>query len=202
MSHPTLPPPSGDPRPRGLRDVATGEIGRRGLEALNAFNARHPWSHNDHFHSWITSHLPDRRERALDVGCGRGELLGVLAPLLTEVAAIDADADMRTAARSRTATLPNVHVDDALLPDLVETGSGSFDLVTMIAVLHHLELEEALTQVRDLLRPGGKLLVVGLAAPRTARDMAWEAASIDEPVDRSGPAPVVGARNRRHPCRW
>jgi SAM-dependent methyltransferase len=39
----------------------------------------------------------------------------------------------------------------------------SFDLVTSVASLHHLDAETALARLRDLLRPGGVLAVVGLA---------------------------------------
>jgi hypothetical protein len=36
--------------------------------AMRDLNARHPWNHNDHFHSWILANLPERRRTALDVG--------------------------------------------------------------------------------------------------------------------------------------
>lgn len=52
------------------------------------------------------------------------------------------------------------------------------DLVTMVAVLHHLEMQEALREVRRLLAPGGRFLVVGLAPPRNVRDHLWDLASI------------------------
>lgn len=55
---------------------------------------------------------------------------------------------------------------------------GPFDLVTMVAVLHHLDVEAALRRVGALLRPGGKFLCVGLAPPVSPIDHAWELASI------------------------
>jgi SAM-dependent methyltransferase len=162
----------------GLRDVNDHPIGVRGAEALRRLNARHPWNHNDHFHAWITSRLPAHRGRALDVGCGRGALLETLAPLFDQVTGIDVDQEMREAADARCARLENVEVTGTPLAALAEDRPGGVDLVTMIAVLHHLDLEDALTQVPDLLAPGGRLLVVGLAPPRTARDQLWDAASI------------------------
>ena len=48
--------------------------GQHLVAALNRFNQRHPWSHNDRFHGWVLRRLPRRRETALEVGCGRGEL--------------------------------------------------------------------------------------------------------------------------------
>ena len=54
---------------------------------------------------------------------------------------------------------------------------GLFDLVTMVAVLHHLEVEQALHEVHRLLAPGGRLLVVGLAQPHSVVDHLWDSAS-------------------------
>ncbi len=152
----------------------THPVARRVAAGLNAFNAAHPWNHNEHFHGWILRHLPARRDRGLDVGCGRGELLAALAVRFDAVHGTDVDAAMRKAARLRCAALPNVTVDDAQLADL----DGPYDLITMIAVLHHLDVAEALRQVERLLAPGGRLLVVGLAPPTTPLDVVWDLASM------------------------
>lgn len=137
-------------------------------------NARHPWSHNDHFHSWILANLPEQRRAALDVGCGRGELLAALAPHVDVVVGNDRDAAMREDAARRCAGLANVRVDDGAWTET----AGPFDLVTMVAVLHHLEVTDALRAVRRLLAPGGRFLAVGLAPPHSLRDHAWDLASI------------------------
>lgn len=143
-------------------------------KAMADLNARHPWSHNDHFHPWVLAHLPERRGSALDVGCGRGELLAAVSPYFGEVLGIDVDEEMRAAAARRCAGLPHVSVTGEALDEL----RGGFDLVTMVAVLHHLDASAALRQVRRLLAPGGRFLAVGLARPRSLRDHAWDAASI------------------------
>ena len=141
---------------------------------MHRLNNRHPWSHNDAFHPWIATQLPAQRGEAVDVGCGRGELLALLAEHFSHVRGIDADAEMRSASRSRTAGLPNVTVERTALEDL----APGFDLVTMIAVLHHLDLEPALQHVRRLLNPGGRFLCVGLARPQSLADHAWDVASM------------------------
>ena len=133
-------------------------------------NAAHPWSHNDHFHGWIVRHLPERRRRALDVGCGRGDLLARLAPHFAAVDGSDRDAEMRAVSTTRVAPWPHVSITGDQLADL----AGPYDLVTMVAVLHHLDAREALTEVRRLLAPGGRFLVVGLARPQTRVDWAWD----------------------------
>lgn len=147
---------------------------KRLIPAMNSFNARHPWSHNDRFHWWILRNLPPRRSRVLDVGCGRGELLARLAGKFDTVHGTDLSRDMRTAAEERCAGLPNVTIDAAQMEDL----AGPYDAITMVAVLHHLAEKEALRQVQRLLAPGGRLLVVGLAPPMSMMDQAWDVASL------------------------
>ncbi|GAA1120741.1 class I SAM-dependent methyltransferase [Kribbella jejuensis] len=151
------------------RTFANGTV----VAKLEALNARHPWSHNDHFHSWILANLPERRHSALDVGCGRGELLASLAPHFATVQGADADASMRELAAQRCSGLANVTVQAG---EWART-SGPFDLVTMIAVLHHLDVANALRDVRRLLAPNGKFLAVDLAVPSSLRDHAWDLAS-------------------------
>ncbi len=53
------------------------------------------------FHAWITTRLPDQRHDALDVGCGRGELLATLAEHFDSGRGIDADVEMQQAATAR-----------------------------------------------------------------------------------------------------
>ncbi|MDF1487808.1 class I SAM-dependent methyltransferase [Tessaracoccus caeni] len=148
-------------------------IGQAFRERMRQLNARHPWSHNDHFHSWILANLPEPCRSVLDVGCGRGELLTALAPHVDHVVGADIDEEMRDVAARHCERLTNVSVTDRVWNEV----EGSFDAVTMIAVLHHLPVEEALRDVRRLLAPGG-LLVVGLAVPVTLADHAWDMASM------------------------
>jgi SAM-dependent methyltransferase len=134
-------------------------------------NAAHPWSHNDHFHGWVLRHLPERRHRALDVGCGRGRLLERLAQHFEAVEGCDVDPEMRAVSATRVGGRPTVTVHGERLADL----TGPYDLITMVAVLHHLDAQSALTDVRRLLAPGGRFLVVGLAKPATPVDRVWDA---------------------------
>jgi SAM-dependent methyltransferase len=134
-----------------VRNALRAGVGARAAAAMRALNARHPWSHNDAFHSWIIARLPARRDEALDVGCGRGALLARLAQHFDHVHGIDVDARMREASAARCAGLPNVTVDATPLERVPE----GKDVVTMIAVLHHLDLTPALRQVRAILKPAG-----------------------------------------------
>lgn len=164
---------------------------RRAAEGLQNFNSRHPWSHNDHFHRWILTNLPARRDSAIDIGCGQGELVARLAAQFAQVRGTDVDADMRAEATRRCADLNNVTIDDSQLAEL----EGPVDLVTMVAVLHHLDVEQALIEVNRVLAPGGRFLAVGLAAPASLRDTLWDLASaVTNPLIGliKHPRPVTG----------
>ena len=129
-----------------LRTFARSYAGGALSTGMARLNARHPWSHNDHFHRWIVRHLPDQRRSALDVGCGRGELLGTLASHFDQVHGTDRDAGMRQAAARRVAQLPNASVDAQQLVEL----QGGYDLITMVAVLHHLDVDGSLVEAIEL----------------------------------------------------
>ena len=140
---------------------------------LDAFNQRHPWSHNDHFHGWILRRLPAARRAALDVGCGRGNLVALLVDQFGLVDGIDRDAEMARASAARFAGDDRVTVRQLPFGEL----TGEYDVITMIAVLHHMQLEPSLRHAAGVLSGGGKLLVVGLARVATPRDAAFELAS-------------------------
>lgn len=64
-----------------------------------------------------------------------------------------------------------------VLGDLETAGlvPGSFDVVTAVAMLHHIDHRVGLRQLADLVAPGGLLLVVGLARSRSLRELARDA---------------------------
>lgn len=162
---------------------------------LGRVNARHPWNHNAHFHNWILRNLPARRQAALDVGCGTGVLAGKLAPRFARVTGIDADAGMAAAASARLAHDPVVTIRRCGFEDFAASaGDGEADLITMVAVLHHLDLDDTLTRIPGLLAPGGRLLVVGLARANSLPDLAVDLVS-------AAANPVMGLIKHPHPAR-
>lgn len=159
--------------------TSTNPVITNASRALETFNSRHPWSHNDHFHGWILRHLPERRARALDVGCGHGELLARLAGQFESAHGTDLSPEMVQIARRRCRDLPNVTVDGQQLTEM----EGPYDVVTMVAVLHHLNTDDALRQVRRLLSPGGRFLMVGLTQPTGVVDELWDlAGALSNPI--------------------
>nr|WP_250637349.1 class I SAM-dependent methyltransferase [Streptomyces griseochromogenes] len=46
---------------------------------------------------------------------------------------------------------------------MVELPAAECDFICSVTTIHHMDFEAALMRMRDLLRPGGTLVVVGLA---------------------------------------
>lgn len=118
------------------------------------------WNHNLHYHRVVLDTVPDRCRRALDVGCGEGSLARDLRRAVPHVVAVDLHEPSIRLARRQDAAGIDFLVGD-FLSDLFEP--ASFDLVASVAALHHMDARLALRRMRDLLRPGGRLAVVGLA---------------------------------------
>jgi SAM-dependent methyltransferase len=164
-------------------------------ESLAKINARHPWNHNEHFHGWILRNLPARRHAAVDVGCGKGVLAGKLAAHFTHVIGIDRNEGMAAAASARLRGSPQVSIHRGDFADLSPTAiDGGADLITMVAVLHHLDLGGSLARIPQLLAPGGRLLVVGLARPDSLADLAFDVVS-------GAANPVMGMVKHPRPVR-
>lgn len=148
------------------RDGPLGWAGRVADRATRRFDRRPPkpghppWNHNIAYHRVVLAAAPRPCHRALDVGCGQGLLLVDLAPVADQVLGLDVDEATLTAAGHLVEGLDNVTLlhGDVLTAELPVAG---FDLVTAVAVLHHLPLEAGLARLADLVRPGGALVVVG-----------------------------------------
>ncbi|GAB2465182.1 class I SAM-dependent methyltransferase [Jatrophihabitans fulvus] len=158
---------------RSVPDVrgASGALGAV-VRALDRFHRRHPWSHNDHYHRWIVRRLPVGATRALDVGCGRGGLLAELVRHVPVVDGVDVDAEMVRAASARFAGDDRVTVRQLRFDEVEGAPDTGYDVITMVAALHHMGLEPSLRRAAGLLRAGGRLLVVGIAPASDGRDLA------------------------------
>ncbi|MEU3090421.1 class I SAM-dependent methyltransferase [Streptomyces massasporeus] len=148
----------------------------RALRALDRFHAARPWDHNARFHRWILRRLPERVGSALDVGCGSGDLARLLAGRAERVHGVDADPEITDRARQLTpAAAPVTYTAADALTGL---GDRSYDVITCVAVVHHLPFTRALETFRDRLAPGGTLVIVGVARERTPVDHLLGIASI------------------------
>jgi ubiquinone/menaquinone biosynthesis C-methylase UbiE len=97
------------------------------------------------------------QDRVLDLGCGAGDLTGDLAGMAASVVGVDvAEAALRRA-RRRHPGIPFLRAElDAALP----LDDNAFDVVWSSEVIEHVaDTARWLSEVRRVLRPGGRLLL-------------------------------------------
>lgn len=140
------------------------------------------------YESVVLDSLPPGCARALDVGCGTGRLTRELRRRgVPEVVGLDRDEPcVRRCQEHPEAGDITYLAADLLTADLPP---ASFDLVSAVASLHHMDARAGLVRLRSLVAPGGVLVVIGLARPDLPRDLPIEAAAF-----------VLG-RIRRRPAR-
>ena len=126
------------------------------------------WNHNVHYQPVILGAVPSGCGPALDVGCGDGLLACRLAERCAEVTGIDRDPRMIALARARAHGRTRFIEADFLTYPMEP---ASFDFVYANTSLHHMDFAAALTGMAQLLRPGGRLAVIGLAADRSVTDL-------------------------------
>lgn len=108
----------------------------------------------------IDAHAPQGDLRILEIGCGTGSNLAMLAARGT-VDAIEPDDDARALASARS----GLRITGGYLPD-VAIPDASYDLIVLLDVLEHVARDgETLRALRAKLAPGGRLLLTVPAAP-------------------------------------
>lgn len=131
---------------------------------------RRPWNHNTYYHRALLQRVPRHARSALDVGCGDGRFARLLAARVADVVAIDVDGEQVECAR-RAPGAEHVRWECVDLLK-VEAAAGSFDVITALAVVHHMPLDQALDRMCCLLAERGRLLVLGVWPPTaTAADL-------------------------------
>jgi ubiquinone/menaquinone biosynthesis C-methylase UbiE len=122
-------------------------------------------SHDDareaRYQTWLLRQVPHACEHALDIGCGTGSLARALATRARHVQAVDFSPAMIRVARERSATNANLEFIEG---DFLEFGlpSKHFDCITAVATLHHMPWRPAIERAKELLRDGGRLLIIDL----------------------------------------
>lgn len=134
------------------------------------------WNHNSHFHSYLLRQIPKTVCRSLDVGCGLGDFSVKIAQRSELVDAIDVERAVLTEA-SILNPAPNICYSNAdfLAADLPEC---EYDIIISIATLHHMDARSALEKMKLLLRPAGKLLIIGLYREQSPIDYLYSAVSV------------------------
>jgi SAM-dependent methyltransferase len=127
------------------------------------------WNHNIHYQPVILNAVPPGCRTALDVGCGDGLLADRLAERCAEVTGIDRNPPMIARARAQQARARITFIEADFLD--YPFPKESFDFVCANTSLHHMDFTAALTRASMVLRPGGRLAVVGLAVDKSLADL-------------------------------
>lgn len=161
------------------------------LAFLGRVNAAHPWSHNDAYAGFVLRHARAVRRRggvtAVDVGCGTGNLLELLAEVFPTAIGIEPDPDTAAAAGRRFSGT-RIRINRR---EFGAEPAQAYDVIVFVASLHHMPLWAALHEARAALRPGGRVVIVGLAEEASGDTMReWVSLLLN---------PLVGLI--RHPAR-
>lgn len=97
-----------------------------------------------------------------DLGCGTGHISAALSPSVARVIAIDESGPMLAAAQARLSGLANVDLREGHIESL-PLEDGSLDVAILFLVAHFItDPARAMQEVRRVLKPGGRLLLVDL----------------------------------------
>lgn len=129
--------------------------------------------------AFIEARLPPSRPRVLELGTGNGALLAHLAPRISAGVGVDRSASMIDHGRRRCAKHPHIElhaVDTPALP----VADASVDVVVSLLSWRYLDWDPIMAEIRRVLAPGGRLLVVDMVelpatlgeAPRVLADKA------------------------------
>lgn len=132
------------------------------------------WNHNIHYHLLLLNAVPAQARKALDVGCGEGMFARELARSIPTVLGIDTDQVSIDEARTQSEAPNPEYILGNFLDYPFE--NESFDFITSIATLHHMDAPAALTRMRRLLRPGGTIAILGLAGDGPVRSAPFDLA--------------------------
>ena len=137
--------------------------------------------------------------RALDLGCGAGQIAVPLAARVGRVVGLDPSDAMLAGAREQAerAGVENVEWirgSDADLRGPLGDGLGPFDLTTIGRAFHWMDREPTLDRIRGLTAPGGGVAILGDTEWLTKGERAWQdevyavaASYLDDLPERIGP---------------
>ncbi|QBJ93359.1 class I SAM-dependent methyltransferase [Streptomyces seoulensis] len=139
------------------------------------------WNTNVARHPGILRQVPPGCGDALDVGCGDGLLARKLAARVPRVTGVDLSPEMIARARGLSGGRPGLRF---LQGDFLTAGlpAEGYDFICSVTTVHHMDFTRAVLRMRELLRPGGTLVIVGLAREQSAGE--WAAFLAAAPVMR------------------
>jgi ubiquinone/menaquinone biosynthesis C-methylase UbiE len=134
------------------------------------------WNYNNHYHRFILSMMPRPCSRALEVGCGDGALAQQMMQFAGSVTGIDRSTDCVHLAQGNDVEGRVEYLCGDFLP--CPLAPASFEFIASIAALHHMDEEHALRRMKELLKPGGTLAIIGLGKSRYPADLARDSVAV------------------------
>jgi SAM-dependent methyltransferase len=129
------------------------------------------WQRNETgFYPYLLRLVPPGCTRALDAGCGAGEFARLLAGRVKNVDAVDRSAEMISVAR-RISSAPNVEYIEGDVAE-ISLEPRSYEFVSCITAIHHMDFAAAIGAFRSALAPGGVLVIFGIYKEATLGDYA------------------------------
>ncbi len=121
---------------------------------------------------WLGRHLPAGNGlRLLDIGCGNGSLLTHLGDRLARGVGVDKSPRMIEIARRR-ADGDGRYSFEVVADPILPFETASFDVVISFMSFRYLDWDPMMNEIRRVLVPGGKILIVDMAAsPIRLREM-------------------------------
>jgi len=93
--------------------------------------------------------------KVLELGCGTGIFTEQLAMRNINITALDISIDLLGSAKKKQGVSKILAADAESIPFLDE----SFDFVVGVSILHHLDIERSLREIRRVLKTGGKVIL-------------------------------------------
>ena len=109
----------------------------------------------------MLSQIPKHSQTILDLGCGVGKFSRLLAEKSDRVIALDLSPKSIEIAKQKSARFNNINYRVADISQW-QFPTEYFDVITSIATLHHLPLNELLPKLKTALKPEGTLLILDL----------------------------------------
>lgn len=146
-----------------LTDSEKGRLDEAGFPAYSHPNPVINWLFWQRLRSamnYIKKYAP--YENVLDFGCGSGVMLPFLAERSKRVVAIDIDLFPLEKVKEHIPLAANVQAFNAKQTPISQFAPKSFDLINALDVLEHVDdLPQTLSQLLNLLKPNGQLVVSG-----------------------------------------
>ncbi len=125
-------------------------------------------THSDVWQRWLEIEVIKRQlrpgDRVIDIGCGAGYATKIVAPLVREIVGIDRSPAMIGRARDSGGLPRNAHFAVEDVSTLSSQSFGTFDLALSVRCLINLPSwaaqQAALDRIADVLRSGGRLLLI------------------------------------------